>query len=224
MAAHVHFPTCASLIMTDEEVAPWLKRYLKVLEHPDPSSLLPCLHCTVSKEADICLHKLVLWLEVNRICQWDALQRRHSGLTSFFRKQEQQKEMFASSDVLQNYLSDCACPQQYTRQVSENPWYYEPNQRRRVLHWIVSRAISKMYHRERAITSRRQTHMDSINANFVTGNNVLDKHLMHLQLKYFSKLRCIQDESNRLIGEMQRLAIEAASNKKGQRKSKEKER
>jgi hypothetical protein len=103
-------------------------------------------------------------------------------------------------------------------------WYYEPNQRRKVIHWIISRAISKMYHRERAITSRRQTHMDSVNSNFATGNAVLDHHLMHLQLEYLSKLRCIQDESNRLIGEMQRLAIEAASSKKGQRKIKEKKR
>jgi hypothetical protein len=56
----------------------------------------------------------------------DALQRRHNGLSSFFRKEEQQQEMFASSDVLQNYISDCSCPQEYTRPVSENP-------RRRVL-------------------------------------------------------------------------------------------
>lgn len=210
--------------MSDDEVAPWFQRYLKALEHPNPSSLLPCLDCTVSDEADSCLHNLVLWLEGSRICQWDALQRYRSGLSCFFRRKEQPKELFASSDVLQSYLTDCACPQQYTRQVSGNPWFYEPSQRRKVIHWVVSLAISKMYHRERAITSQSQTHLDRINSNFTTGNDVIDKHLMHLQLEYLTKLRSIQDESNRLVGEMQRLAVEAASSKMEQRKSKEKKR
>jgi hypothetical protein len=148
--------------MTDKEVAPWLKRYLTVLQHPDPSSLLPCLHWTVSNEMDVCFHKLVLWLEVNRICQWDALQRRHNELSSFFQKKSSSSKMFVSSDVLQNYLSDCSCPQQYTCSLSESPWYYDPNQQGKVIHWIISHAISKMYHRERVITSQRQIYMENV--------------------------------------------------------------
>jgi hypothetical protein len=200
----------------------WLKRSLEVLQYPDPSSVLPCLHSTVSEEADKCLYKLVFWLEVNKICQWDALKRHHTELSCFFRKQKQQLRLFASSDVLEKYLSECGCPQQYTHRTS-TPWYYEPSQRYQVIRWIVSYAIFMVYRREKAISSQqREPPLDTSNVGFTTGNSTIDKCSLRLQLAYLAKLRDLQDESNRLIHEMQHLAVTAANSKKQQRINKHK--
>jgi hypothetical protein len=213
---------CLKDIMNNEKTNKWLKSSLEVLQYPDPSSVLPCLHSTVSEEADKCLYKLVFWLEVNKICQWDALKRHHTELSCFFRKQEQQLRLFASSNVLEKYLSECACPRQYTLRTS-TPWYYEPSRRHKVIRWIVSIAIFKVYRREKAITSqKRESPLDSSNLGFTTGNDAIDRCSLRLQLAYLAKLRDLQDESNRLIREMQHLVVKAANSKKEQRINKHK--
>mmetsp|Transcript_16086 Transcript_16086/g.22978 ORF Transcript_16086/g.22978 Transcript_16086/m.22978 type:complete len:219 (-) Transcript_16086:113-769(-) len=196
----------------------WLKRSLKALEYPDPTSIVPCLQCPSDtapsddddeRIADTCLWKLVLWLETHKICQWDALKRHRE----FQPNNTNTKRNLASSsrvEVLEKYMTDCGCPPHYVEQL----WYCDERKRFRVIRWIISRAIVLSFKNSQpkhAYTPPRSSCEETLG--FHTDDDTVIPHALLLRKTYLRKLRLVQDDANRKLGEMQMLAIASANEK-----------
>jgi len=212
----------------------WLIRSLKVLKHTDPSSLLPCLVTKgrnskqtsedgniSDEEADRCVYFLTLWLETHIIRQWDN-PTRNAKFENFCANQtsNQDKQLFASSAALEKYLAELGCPTQYI--LSQNS-VDDEIKRYKVIHWIVSCAISKSYQefqrnqicgKNLTATQRNASFSTAFSLGFTTGFNTIDELGILLRMKYLLQLRSVQDEANRVIDQMQLLSISSMNTRK----------
>jgi len=111
-------------------------------------------------------------------------------------------------EILKKYIIDCGCPPQYV----EPLWYCDEHKRYRVIRWIISRAIVLSYQGsqpKRAYTPPRSSCEELLG--FHIDDDTVLPHAQRLRTTYVRKLRWVQDEANKKLEELQRLAIASAN-------------
>ena len=158
----------------------WICDTLKNLNHPNPQSVCDCL-CIISKNermiADKQFHIIIQWIEDTILRQWEPGKRKQylRNTTHFW------------THGIHDYLQDLDCPTHY---YSNKEWKYKFHLRKRILHWILTCAISDSYeeqqHKQPTTTTTTQQQQQQ-------------QQIHTMRLAYIEKMKQIQLQLNQQI-------------------------
>ena len=164
----------------------WICDTLTNLNHPNPQSVCDCL-CIINTSvnermiADKQFQLFIQWIEDTIIRQWEPLKRKQ-----FLRNTKK----FWTNGII-HYIQHLDCPTHYYNNTTNvEGWKYDFHLRKRILHWIVTCAISDSYEEHKQPTNHTTS---------PTQQQQQQQQLHSMRLTYIQKMKQIQLQLNQQI-------------------------